>query len=121
MVCVNFFAGFLRDGGPGSSVATLNTLVDHVLHVAGVVGMDAVGRGPDFVRELVEEKTPMCDRPLVVEGVDAMDCVPGLEGPSGLPLVTAALLDRGVAVEDVRTILGSNALRLMRAQMGVPG
>lgn len=117
VVCVNFFAGFLSDSGE----ATVDTLVDHLLHVASVAGVDRVGLGADFVREVFEEKIPACDLPLIVEGVDGMACVPGLEGPRGFPLVTGALLARGVPEPDVRKILGGNALRLLRAQLGVPG
>ena len=117
VVCVNFFAGFLvEDGQP-----TLDHLVDHVLHVAGTAGLDSVGIGPDFVREVFDEKVPMCDRPVLMDGIDVMSCIPGLEGPSGLPLVTGALRDRGVSDDDVRAILGGNALRLLRAEMGVAG
>lgn len=117
VVCVNFFAGFLSSSGD----ATVDTLVDHLLHVARVAGSDAVGLGADFVREVLEEKIPACDLPVFTQGVDVMACVEGLEGPAGLPLVTGALLGRGVAEHDVRKILGGNALRLFRSQLGVPG
>jgi membrane dipeptidase len=117
VVCVNFFAGFLSEEG----VPTLDHLVDHVLHVAETAGVDSVGIGPDFVREVFDEKVPLCDRPVLMDGIDVLTCIPGLEGPAGLPLVTQALRSRGVADDDVRGILGGNALRLLRAEMGVPG
>jgi membrane dipeptidase len=117
VVCVNFYAGFLDLSG----APTIDHLVDHVLHIADVVGVDSVGLGPDFVREVFDEKVPMCDRPLLMDGVDVMSCIPGLEGPAGLPLVTAALRSRGVPDDDIRNILGGNPLRLLRAEMGVPG
>jgi membrane dipeptidase len=63
----------------------------------------------------------MCDRPVLLDGVDVMTHVPGLDGPEGLPLVTEALLHRGVAEGDVRKVLGDSALRLLRSQLGVPG
>jgi len=57
---------------------------------------------------------------MVIEGVDAKKCVPGLEGPSGLPLVTQELVCRGWAEDDVRAVLGGNDLRLIRDELGVP-
>ncbi len=117
VVCVNSFAGFLTDDG-GS--ATVDDLVDHVLHVTRVAGPQAVGLGMDFLQEVLAEKVPPCDLPMVVEGVDVLHCVPGLEGPAGMPLVTAALCARGVDEPDVRAVLGGNALRLLRGQIGVP-
>lgn len=115
VICVNFFAGFLADREP-----TVDHLVDHILHVAQVAGIDAVGIGPDFVWEVFEEKVPLCDRPVVVDGMDVMHHIEGLAGPDGLPLVTEALLRRGVGEADVRRVLGENVLRLFRAELGVP-
>ena len=115
VVCVNFFAGFLRDDTP-----TMAHLVDHIEHIVSVIGVDAVGIGPDFVYEVFDEKLPLCDRPLVMDGMDVMACVEGLEGPAGLPLVTEELLARGVPEADIRKILGENVLRLFRAHLGIP-
>lgn len=115
VVCVNFFAGFLN----GAGTPTVDTIVDHVLHIADLIGFDAVGLGPDFVREVFEEKIPLCDRPVLFDGIDVLTCVPGLEGPAGLPLVTEALLRRGVAADDARKVLGGSPLRLLRSQLDV--
>ena len=114
VVCVNFFAGFL------GADATVSLLADHVEHVASVVGMDHVGIGPDFVFELFDEKIPLCDRPLILEGMDVMACVPGLEGPSGLPLLTDELVSRGMSADDVGKVLGGNVLRLFDTELGLP-
>lgn len=114
VICVNFFPGFLSDGP-----ATVEHVVDHIEHVAAVAGIEAVGIGPDFVKELFDEKYPLCDT-LITEGVDGKAVLPGLEGPAGLPLVTDALLRRGFGEADVRAVLGDNALRLFRAHLGVP-
>jgi membrane dipeptidase len=92
-------------------------LVDHVLHIASVAGVDHVGLGPDFIEEYAIE-TYVGD--LVLEGVSLKQSIPGLSGPAGLPLVADALKARGVPQADVRAILGENWLRVLRAEMGVP-
>lgn len=114
VVCVNFFPGFLSDGP-----ATIDHLVDHIAHVAGVAGPGAVGIGPDFIKELMDEQFPLATE-LIIEGVDGKAVLPGLEGPRGLPLVTEALLRRGFDKEQVTAILGGNTMRLFRDHLGVP-
>jgi membrane dipeptidase len=112
VVCVNFCAGFL-----GEREHTLDRLVDHVLHVAEVAGIDHVGLGPDFVDEVLREMFPGAET-LEMGGIDALACVPGLEGPRGLPQVTAALLGRGLPADDVRRVVGGNVARLFDAELG---
>ena len=114
VVCVNFFAPFLP------RATHLDRLVDHIEHLADVTGLEHVGLGPDFVHEVFDEMIPMCDRPVLMEGMDVMLSIPGLDGPTGLPMVTEALLARGMAEDEVRKVLGGNALRLLRSQIGVP-
>ena len=54
VVCVNFFAGFIDE-----SEHTVDRLVDHVEHIAAVAGIDHVGIGPDFLKEIEDE---VCSR-----------------------------------------------------------
>ena len=116
VVNVNFFAGFLDEDPAQLTVARL---VDHLEHVAEVAGVGAVGLGPDFLDQVFTELYPTVTS-MVVEGVDAKQYVPGLEGPSGLPLVTEELVRRGWSEQDVRAVLGGNDLRLFRDELGVP-
>ena len=113
VVCVNFFAGFID-----ATEHTLDRLVDHVEHVAAVAGIDHVGIGPDFLKEIEDEVWPAWRDDYVIEGIDVRSCIPGLEGPRGLPLVTDALLRRGFAADDVVKVLGGNVVRLFRAELG---
>ncbi|MGW1344296.1 dipeptidase [Kribbella sp. NPDC002412] len=109
VVCVNFFAGFLTD----AEKPTVEHLADHLEYVVDVAGEDHVGLGSDFVAEVFAEKIPACDRPLVVQGLDAEVYVPGLEGPAGMPLVTEALLRRGMPETTIRKVLGANLIRVL--------
>ena len=113
LVCVNFLGSFLHP-----TDFSLDRLLDHIEHVAGVVGVDGVGLGPDFLDEILTDTTPPCCAGLTVEGIPPRGYVPGLEGPSGLPLVTEALLDRGWPEDDVAAVIGGNVLRLFRQELG---
>jgi membrane dipeptidase len=108
VVCVNFFAGFLHER---EHEATLDHLLDHIEHVAEVAGIDHVGMGPDFVREVITELTPPCCEHAY--GLDPTAAVPGLDGPAGLPMVTEGLLGRGLPDKDVQKIIGGNVHRLL--------
>ncbi|MGA4843806.1 dipeptidase [Streptomyces sp. G45] len=115
VVCVNFFAPFLHEHDH-----TVDRLVDHIEHLAGLVGVEHVGLGPDFVQEVLADTTQPCCAHAVIEGVPTDRYLPGLEGPAGLPLVTEALLRRGWADDDVARVLGGNVLRLFRTELGRP-
>jgi len=73
----------------------LSMLIDHIDHIAKVVGVDHVGLGSDF---------------------DGVSCqLPeGLDSAADLPKITAALMARGYSAEDCRKILGGNLLRVFR-------
>ncbi|WP_214410723.1 dipeptidase [Sphaerisporangium fuscum] len=116
VVCVNFLAAFLSDDPEGY---TVERLADHILHVAEVAGIDHVGLGPDFIREVMDDLTPPCETEDTT-GLDTRGAIPGLDGPSGMPLVTEQLLKRGVAEDDIRKILGGNVMRLFHAELGRP-
>ncbi|MCK2239077.1 MULTISPECIES: dipeptidase [unclassified Crossiella] len=115
VVCVNFFAPFLHE-----TDYRIDRLIDHIEHIAGVMGVDKVGLGPDFVKEVLADVVMPCCEAAEVEGVPTDQFLPGLEGPAGLPLVTEALLARGWAEDDIVKVLGGNVLALFRAQLGRP-
>lgn len=116
VVCVNFYAPYLHEGE-----YTLDTLIDHFEHLVSVAGIEHVGMGPDFIREVLADTIAPCCVQDTVEGVPADECIPGLEGPAGLPLVTEALLRRGWSEADILAVLGGNVQRLLRGELGIPG
>ena len=73
----------------------LQSLIDHIDHVAKVAGVDHVGLGSDF--DGVSGATPK-----------------GIDSAADLPKITQALLDRGYSAEDIHKILGGNTLRVFR-------
>ena len=75
--------------------ATVSDAANHVDHIRKVAGIDHIGLGGDF---------------------DGITSVPlGLEDVSTYPALTAELLRRGYADDDIKKILGLNILRVMRA------
>jgi membrane dipeptidase len=115
VVCVNFFAPFLTDR---QEEVGLDRLLDHIEHIAGVAGIDHVGLGPDFIREVMDELTqPWCEGQTNSRGVDTKSAIPGLEGPRGLPMVTEGLLGRGVPEKDVTKIIGGNVHRFLAERL----
>jgi membrane dipeptidase len=77
---------------------TVATIVDHIAHVADLVGASHVCLGSDH-------------------GAVRFD-IPGFEDCSKFPVLTQALRDRGFSREEVQNILGGNVLRLMRRVIG---
>jgi membrane dipeptidase len=73
----------------------LSMLIDHIDHIAKVAGIDHVGLGSDF------------------DGINGQ-LPEGIDSPSDLPKITAALMARGYSAEDCRKILGGNLLRVFR-------
>ncbi|MEU6998001.1 dipeptidase [Nonomuraea sp. NPDC046570] len=118
VVCVNFVPHFLS---ADPAEFTVERLVDHIEHIAGVAGIDHVGLGPDFVREVLQDTTPPCCEDLGFGEIDPYASVPGLDGPRGLPLVTEALVKRGLDEDDIVKVLGGNVLRLFRSELGQAG
>jgi membrane dipeptidase len=73
----------------------LSRLVDHIEHAATVAGIDHVGLGSDF--DSIGLKLPE-----------------GLEDIGKTPNLIAAMKARGFTAEQIRKIMGANALRVMQ-------
>ena len=90
--------------------ATLDKLVDHISHIADLVGIDHVGLGLDFVKD---------DGPLYPEdeifGVGENRLIPDFENEDDLPNITACMVKRGFSEGDIIKVLGGNFLRLLKA------
>lgn len=91
----DFVRGYLK---MQPTAATLDDVVAHIDHVVKIAGIDHVGIGSDY---------------------DGIASVPaGLEDVSKMPLLTAALLNKGYSETDIKKILGGNHLRVLRAVTG---
>ncbi|MDQ7792924.1 MAG: membrane dipeptidase [bacterium] len=90
---------------------TLSEFVDHIDHIAAVVGIDHVGLGPNIV-EPTFYPTEAYERLFSDVGVWRAVYPEGFGSYSELSNVTAELLRRGYADADVQKVLGDNALRV---------
>jgi membrane dipeptidase len=93
-----------------SKQPTLDKLVDHISHIADLVGIDHVGFGLDFVKD---------DGPLYpkdeIFGVGENRLIPDFENEDDLPNITACMVKRGFREDDIIKVLGGNFLRLLKA------
>ena len=111
VIGVNFFPLFVD-----ATNHTLDRLIDHIEHMVSVAGIDHVGLGPDFIKEIGDT--------IRAEyfGIDMTQVLEGMTGtPHDFPIVAEALSKRGFDDHALAKLMGQNFLRLFRAEIGVPG
>ena len=98
VVMVNFFSAFIVPTEQlkldKEARGSLHDVVDHIVHLVNVAGIDHVGIGSDYdgVPRLPEQ----------------------LESVASYPLITQELLNRGYDKESIHKILGGNVMRVLR-------
>jgi membrane dipeptidase len=111
VIGINFFPLFVD-----AENHTLDRLIDHIEHVASVAGIDHVGLGPDFMKEIAE--THMEE----FQGINIGQVLKGTVGkPADFPVLAEALSKRGFKDKDVDKVMGLNFVRVFRDEIGVPG
>ena len=118
ILCLHFFAHYLRDRD-----ASIDDLVDHMLHAATVAGIDHVGLGPDWLHQthtflrihdrfagLPADYRRPPDRPL--------GPLAALADATMLPRLTERLVERDFADDEIRKVLGGNLLRVYQQVWG---
>jgi membrane dipeptidase len=92
-----------------ASNPTLDNLVDHIAHIADLVGIDHVALGLDFVKD---------DGPLYPEdeifGVGQNRLIPNFENEEDLVNITDCMVRRGFTETDITKVLGGNFLRVLK-------
>jgi membrane dipeptidase len=114
VIGVNLLPAFIDPTTP-----TIDRAVDHVEHMAEIAGAEHVGLGPDFIVEIFDDTYPK-EVPLIIEGVDARQPIPGLFSSRHLPALTEAMVRRGFTEAQLEGILGANFLRVFDEVLGVP-
>ena len=121
-----FLKEYIRRGAMNKNNATIDHLIDHIDHIANLVGsMDHIFLGPDVdefdtVRNIFNCWSPY---PGSIEGIktgipDKGIIMDDLRPIENLPLITDAMLRRGYKQQDVRKLLGGNLMRIYEQTMG---
>ncbi len=104
---------------------TLDRFLDHVDYIANLVGWQHVSLGTDWPLQLPDELHQKMIQVEAVEigfrpedRIDASDRLLGFEDYRDLPNVTRGLVKRGYSDEQIRGILGENALRVFAEVCG---
>lgn len=111
VIGINFFPLFIDIEN-----ATIDRLIDHIERIASVAGIDHVGLGPDFIKEIADTID------IHIQDIDLGQVVEGTTGtPRDFPIVADALAKRGFGDEDIAKIMGENLLRVFHAEIGIAG
>lgn len=102
--------------------ASIDHMLDHIEYIADLVGWRHVGLGTDWPLQAPDELTQLIlspdNKPLgfrSADGIEVTRRLAGLEDCRDLPNVTRGLVKRGFDDEQIRGILGENAMRVYDA------
>jgi membrane dipeptidase len=98
---------------PNKEEATLDRYIDHIEHVASLIGIDGVGIGFDFC-EFLWRQMPAAEREELEAKLTRPQFLAELTNHSHARNVTRKLIERGFKAEEIAKILRSNWLRVLR-------
>jgi membrane dipeptidase len=94
---------------------TIERVVDHVEHAVEVIGVEHVGLGADFIRQVaLALGLDGSKAALLPEGRSMNEPIEGLAGPEDYPKLVEELERRGFDGDDLGAILSGNLVRLLR-------
>jgi membrane dipeptidase len=111
VVGINLYPPYLAEE------AGIEHVVDHIAHAVKVAGLEHVGLGPDFTKELADT---LYAGDHVVETGNLAWSTPGLEGPADLPKIAEAMERRGFSAGEIAAVMGGNWRRLLDEAIGAP-
>lgn len=98
-------------------MATIDHYVDHIIYIADLAGIDAVGIGFDFIEFLFRHWTPE-QQAAVAAAMIQTHQPPGLTNHSHARNLTRRLIERGFHDEEIEKVLYRNWLRVLQAVIG---
>jgi membrane dipeptidase len=96
---------------PNPEEATLDRYVDHIEHVAGLIGIDCVGIGFDFF-EFLYRRWPEAEQQKLAAKFTKPHFIPELVNHSQARNLTGKLIERGFSDEHIEKILFGNWMRM---------
>jgi membrane dipeptidase len=98
---------------PRQEKATLDRYIDHIEHVADLIGIDAVGIGFDFF-EFIYRQWPETKRQELAAKLAKPHFIPDLTNHSHARNLTRKLIERGFSDEKIEKILFRNWMRIFK-------
>lgn len=98
---------------PRQEEATIDRYIDHVQHVADLIGIDHVALGFDFF-EFIYQQMCAADRAAMETHPTRARFIPDLSQHAHTPNLTRRLLERGFAESDLEKISRENWLRVLK-------
>lgn len=106
---MNFLGQFVKDQNP-----TVEDILNHIDHIANLVGVEHVGLGPDWIDYAPQLILDCLDpRDYLSKRIPITIYAKGLEREEDLPNLTIGLLARGYSERNIRNILGRNFLKFL--------
>jgi membrane dipeptidase len=98
---------------PREEESTLDRYVDHIEHIANLIGIDGVGIGFDFF-EFIYRQWPESRQKELAAKFATPHFIPDLRNHSHTRSVTRRLIERGFSDEEIEKILRNNWLRILK-------
>jgi membrane dipeptidase len=98
---------------PKEEASTLDRYVDHIEHIANLIGIDGVGIGFDFF-EFIYSQWPESAKKQLAEKLTTPHFIPNLRNHSQARNLTRKLIERGFSDEQIEKILRRNWLRIFQ-------
>ena len=101
---------------PKEEETTLDRYVDHIEHIANLIGIDGVGIGFDFF-EFIYSQWPESAKKQLAEKLTTPHFIPNLRNHSQARNLTSKLVERGFTDEEIEKILRRNWLRIFQERL----
>jgi membrane dipeptidase len=98
---------------PKAEDSTLDHYVDHIEHIANLIGIDGVAIGFDFF-EFIYSRWPESAKKELAEKFTTPHFIPDLRNHSHAKNLTRKLIERGFSDEEIKKVLRRNWLRIFQ-------